>query len=109
MAGIVEPHAGAALSRRPVGERLRLGAFHVGFVAASKNRPGGAPSCCAHGDGAALGPLANVQEFQAVIVHGGRCVLSAAAGRATANSRNQVLRPAWPNRVNADAHIAHCR
>ena len=34
MAGIVEPGHGAALRSRPVVERLRLGALHVGFEAA---------------------------------------------------------------------------
>ena len=34
MAGIVEPQAGAALAARPIGERGRLGAGHVGLVAA---------------------------------------------------------------------------
>src|SRR4051794_22381866 len=50
MTGIVEPHAGARLLRRPGIERQRLGALHVGIEPAKPEQPGGAPGAGAHRD-----------------------------------------------------------
>ena len=54
---------------RPIGERLRLDARHVGLVAAEPEQAGRRARLRAHRDGAAVGTVANVQNFQAVIVH----------------------------------------
>src|SRR5581483_752622 len=50
MAGIVEPHAGAAVLGRPGVERQRLGALHVRLEAAEPEQPGCAPGAGAYRD-----------------------------------------------------------
>ena len=52
-----------------LGKRLRFGSLHVGFETAEPEQAGRRAGKRAHRDGAPRFALANVQEFQAVIVH----------------------------------------
>jgi hypothetical protein len=69
VAGIVEADAGAPGLFGPMRQRRGLGTFHVGLVAGQPEQARGGAGTVAHGDGAALGPRSNFQEFQAVIIH----------------------------------------
>src|SRR4051812_44658022 len=62
MAGIVEPHAGAPLLRRPGVDRERLGALHVGIEPAQPEQPGAAAGAGAHCDFSRVAVAANLDK-----------------------------------------------
>ncbi len=79
VAGIIEAHTAAAVTLCPLRQRIGFGALHVGLVAGQKKQPRRTAVLLAHRDGVALGPLANLQKFQALIVHG-RLTMAGAKG-----------------------------
>src|SRR6185437_11447200 len=74
MAGIIEPHAGTALFRRPAIERFGLGTLHIGFEAAEPkqawSRRRTLAFACAHGDGPPGQRRFYRQRCQASFAHG---------------------------------------
>src|SRR5208282_2625211 len=54
---------------RPTRQRRGFGALHVGFVTGQPEQAGAGAGMSADGDSAALAPLSNFQESQAVIFH----------------------------------------
>ena len=63
-------YEGASEFSRPSGKRFGFGAFHVGFVAGQPEQPGSGAQLFAYRDAAPFVLRSNVEEFQAVIIHG---------------------------------------